>query len=156
VRYSKIKYGLVIFFFTWAADSFGQTDSTNLYFQALKYYNEYLDKHCPDEKEIYIEANNGITEKLPGQIGQRTVTIMTSENQKGIYTRNGNKIRHVKMFPARTKDSLIEINITPYFGEYKGKKKGYNLGVSNWVTIQFKFDCTKNEFRYFNTKTGGI
>ncbi|MBX2895579.1 MAG: hypothetical protein KF763_09050 [Cyclobacteriaceae bacterium] len=110
----------------------------------------------PDEKEIYVEYNNGITDKLPRLVGQRSVTIITWENQKEIYEKNGNKIRHVKIFPARTKDDLIEINITPYFGEYKGKRKGINLGLSNWVTVQFKFDCDKNKFKYFNTKTGGI
>jgi hypothetical protein len=151
-----MKYGLLIFLLTWTANSFGQADSTSLYSKALRYFNDYLDKYMPDEKEIYIEPNNGITEKLPKQVGQRLVTIITWENQKEIYKRNENKIRHVKMFPARTKDSLIEINITPYFGEYIGKKKGYNLGLSNWVTIQFQFDCDKNEFKYLSTKAGGI
>lgn len=108
------------------------------------------------EKEIFIESNNGITEKLPRQVGQRPVTILTWENQKDVYNRNNNKIRHLKVFPARTKDDLIEINFTPYFGEYKGKKKGYFLSVSDWVIIQFKFDCEEKNFKYWNTKTGGI
>lgn len=151
-----MKYGLLILLLTWNVDCFGQVDSTSLYYQALISYNDYLDTYMPDEKEIYVEYNNGITDKLPRLVGQRSVTIITWENQKEIYEKNGNKIRHVKIFPARTKDDLIEINITPYFGEYKGKRKGINLGLSNWVTVQFKFDCDKNKFKYFNTKTGGI
>ncbi len=140
----------------WTVNSFGQVDSTSIYYQALKFYNAHLDKSMASQKEIFIENNNGITEKLPRQIGQRTVTILTVENQKQVYNRNKNKIRHLKVFPARTKDDLIEINFTPYFGEYKGKKKGYFLAVSDWVIIQFKFDCVENRFKYWNTKTGGI
>jgi len=134
---------------------FGQVDTTSIYSQALKYYNAHLDK-IQSGSEIFIENNDGITEKLPGQVGNRQVTILTWENQKDIYGKNNNKIRHVKIFPARTKDDLIEVNFTPYFGEYKGKKKGYFLAASDWVTIQFKLDCSDNKFKYWNTKTGGI
>jgi len=134
----------------------GQVDTTSIYSIALKYYNTQLDKVKSGTTEIFIESNNGITEKLPEQIGDRKVTILTWENQKDVYAKHDNKIRHVKIFPARTKDDLIEINFTPYFGEYKGKKKGYFLAVSDWVTIQFKFDCSDSRFKYWNTKTGGI
>jgi len=151
-----MRYVLLILFLAWAINSFGQGDSTSIYYQALKYYNSYLDKYRSDEKEIYIENNNGITEKLPGKVGQRPVTILTWENKKSVYNKHQNMIRHVIVFPARTKDDLIEVNFTPYFGEYKGKKKGYFLAVSDWVIVQFKFDCNENKFKYWDTKTGGI
>lgn len=134
----------------------GRVDTASIYSIALKYYNTQLDKLKSETTEIFIESNTGITEKLPGKIGNRQVTILTWENQKDIYAKHNNKIRHVKIFPAGTKDDLIEVRFTPYFGEYKGKKKGYFLGVSDWVTIQFKFDCSDNKFKYWNTKTGGI
>ncbi|WP_157963323.1 hypothetical protein, partial [Algoriphagus litoralis] len=152
----KMRYGLLILFFTWTINSFGQGDSTSIYYQALKHYNDHLDKLKSGRKEIFIEGNSGITEKLPAQIGQRQVTIMTFENQKEVYNRNNNKIAHVKIFPAQAKDDLIEVNFTPYFGEYKGKKKGYFLQVSDWVIIQFKYDCEEKKFKYWNTETGGI
>lgn len=139
-----------------AINCFGQVDTTSIYFQALKYYSVYLDKVQSGPAEIFIETNNGITENLPGRVGNREVTILTWENQKDVYAKNQNKIRHVKIFPASTKGDLIEVNFTPYFGEYRRKKKGYLLNVSDWVIIQFKFDCTDNKFKYWNTKTGGI
>ena len=101
----------------------GQVDTASIYSIALKYYNTQLDKVKSETAEIFIESNNGITEKLPGQIGNRQVTILTWENQKAVYAKHDNKIRHVKIFPARTKDDLIEVNFTPYFGEYKGKEE---------------------------------
>ncbi|MBX2897991.1 MAG: hypothetical protein KF763_21290 [Cyclobacteriaceae bacterium] len=151
-----MKTALLLTFVTLATTCFGQVDTTSIYSIALKYYNAHLDNVKSGTNEIFIESNNGITEKLPLQIGDRQVTILTWENQKDVYAKHGNKIRHVKIFPARTKDDLIEINFTPYFGEYKGKKKGYFLEVSDWVTIQFKFDCSDSRFKYWNTKTGGI
>lgn len=151
-----MRNGLLTIFLIWSINSFGQIDSTSIYSRALQHYNAYLDKYFNNEKEIFIESNNGITEKLPRHVGQRPVTILTWENQKTIYNRNGNKIRHVKIFPARTTDEFIEVTLTPYFGEYKGKKKGYFLAVSNWVTIQFKYDCVEKKFKYRNTKTSGI
>lgn len=151
-----MRTALLLIFATLTTASFGQTDTTSIYSIALKYYNIHLDKANSGTTEIFIENNNGITDKLPGQVGNRQVIIVTWENQKDIYTKHDNKLRHVKIFPARTKEDLIEINFTPYFGEYKGKKKGYFLAVSDWVTIQFKFDCKDNKFKYWNTKTGGI
>lgn len=151
-----MRNGLLTLFLTWTINSFGQVDSTSIYFQALKYYNSYLDKYRADEREIFIESNNGITEKLPEEVGQRPVTILTWENKKTVYNKHNNNIRHVIVFPARTKDNLVEVNFTPYFGEYKGKKKGYFLAVSDRVVVQFKFDCDESKFKYWNTKTGGI
>jgi len=151
-----MKTGLLLIFVSLTTLCFGQVDTTSIYSIALKYYNTHLDKVKSDTNEIFIENNKGITEKLPGQIGNRQVTILTWGNQTAVYAKHDNKIRHVKIFPARTKGDLIEINFTPYFGEYKGKKKGYFLSVSDWVTIQFKFDCSDNKFKYWNTKTGGI
>jgi hypothetical protein len=151
-----MKTGLLLIFVTLTTLCFGQVDTTSIYSIALKYYNSHLDKVKSEASEIFIENNNGITEKLPGQIGDRQVTILTWGNQEDVYAKHDNKIRQVKIFPARTKDDLIEVNFTPYFGEYKGKKKGYFLEVSDWVIIQFKFDCSDNKFKYWNTKTGGI
>lgn len=151
-----MKTGLLVNFTILATSCFGQVDTTNIYSIALKYYNIQLDKYNSGENEIFIESNNGITEKLPRQVGDRRVTILTWENQKDVYAKHKNKIRHVKIFPARIKDNLIEINFTPYFGEYQGKKKGLHLSVSNWVIIQFKFDCSDNKFKYWGTSTGGI
>lgn len=139
--------------------TFGQGDSTSIYCQALRYYNEHLDRTESTDDEIFIETNNGITDKFPLQVGKRKVTILTWENQKEVYIRHKNRIRHIKVFPARTYGDVVEINFTPYFGEYRGKKNGnhqYNHAVSDWVIIQFKFDCTKKRFIYSDTKIGGI
>ena len=118
-----MKTGLLLIFVTLATTCLGQVDTTSIYSIALKYYNAHLDKMKSGTTEIFIESNSGITEKLPGQVGGRQVTILTWENQKDVYAKHDNKIRHVKIFPARTKDDLIEVNFTPYFGEYKGKKE---------------------------------
>jgi len=151
-----MKTGLLLIFVTLTTLCFGQIDTTSIYSIALKYYNAHLDKINSGTSEIFIEKNNGITEKLPERVGNRQVTILTWENQKDVYFKHDNKIRHVKIFPAMIKDDLIEISLTPYFGEYKGKKKGYFLALSDWVTVQFKFDCSDNKFKYWHTKTGGI
>jgi hypothetical protein len=115
-----MKTGLLLSFVILATPCFGQLDTTSIYSIALKYYNAHLDKVKSGTNEIFIESNDGITEKLPGRVGDRQVTILTWENQINVYANHDNKIRHVKIFPVQTKDDLIEINFTPYFGEYKG------------------------------------
>jgi hypothetical protein len=151
-----MKPGLLSILVLLTTTCLGQVDTTSIYSIALRYYNTHLDKVKSETTQIFIESNNGITGKLPGQISNRQVTILTWENLKDVYAKHHNKIMHIKIFPARTKGDLIEVNFTPYFGEYKGKKKGYFLSVSDWVTIQFKFDCSDSKFKYWNTKTGGI
>jgi hypothetical protein len=139
-----------------AIKSMGQADSTSIYYKALYYYNAQLDSLKSKSKEIFVESNNGITDKFPVLIGNRTVTVITWNNQKEIYNKNDNKIVHVKVFPAKTKDNIIEIWFVPYSGEYKGKRKGYYLSFGDWIIIQFKYDCEDNFFRYYKTVTGGI
>ena len=147
---------LIILLLISTINSFGQEDSTSIYYKAIFFYNLQLDSAKSHETEIFIENNDGITDKLPAQIGSRKITILNWNNQKQIYNKNNNKIMHVKASPAQTKDNIIEIIFTPYHGEYKGKRKGYFLGLSDWVIIQFKFDCEKKNFTYFKTETGGI
>jgi hypothetical protein len=151
-----MKKAFLLICFIGSINCYGQVDTTSIYSKALKYYNQHLDNSNSKETIIFIETNPGITEILPERIGKRQVKILTWENQKEIYLKNNNKIRHVTIFPARTKDDLLEIHLTPYFGEYKGKKKGYSLEVSDWVVVQFKYDCISNKFQYWDTKTGGI
>lgn len=147
---------ITILFLALSIYTYSQADSTSIYYQALYYYNDYLNSILSKSTEIFIENNNGITEKFPTQIGKRTVTILTWDNQKKLYNKNNNKIAHVKVFPARVKDSIIEICFTPYSGEYKGKRKGYFLSLGDWIIIQFKYDCTDNTFKYYKTEAGGI
>jgi len=156
VHHYKMKRGLLILFVTLTINSFGQVDSTNIYYQAFKYYRYHLDKENSQGTDIFIENNDGITEKLPLQVGQHHVTILTWENQKEVYSKHHNKISLVKIFPAQTKDDVIEIRFTPFHGQYKGKKKGYFLAVSDRVIIQFKFDNIEKKFKYWDTKTDGI
>jgi hypothetical protein len=152
----KMKKLLTIILIIWTSNSFAQEDSTSLYYQALWYYNISLDKSNSKETELFIEKNDGITEKLPTIIGTRTITILTWNNQKEVYERNNNRINQIKIFPARIKGDLIEVVITPYHGNYLGKRKGLELSLSDWVIIQFKYDCDKKKYIYYATTEGGI
>jgi hypothetical protein len=147
---------ITILFLGLTINSFGQADTASIYYQALFYYNSHLDISKSKSTEIFIENNDGITDKLPSIIGNRTVTILTGKNQKEIYNKNNNKIVHVKIFPARIKNNIIEIGFTPYSGEFKGRRKGYYLSVGDWIIIQFKYDCIDNTYKYYKTVTGGI
>jgi hypothetical protein len=147
---------VTILFLVLTINSFGQADSTSIYFKALYYYNAQLDSLKSKSTEIFVESNNGITDKFPVLIGNRIVTVLTWNNQKEIYKKNDNKIVHVKIFPAKIKDNIIEIRFVPYSGEYKGKRKGYFLSLGDWIIIQFKYDCEENTYKYYKTESGGI
>jgi hypothetical protein len=147
---------LISILIIWTTNSLAQEDSTSLYYQAIWYYNINLDKMNSKETELFIENNDGITEKLPKSIGNRIITILTWKNTKDIYKRNNNRLNHIRIFPARIKEDLIEVVITPYHGMYLGKRKGLNLALSDWVIIQFKYDCEKKKYIYYATIGGGI
>ncbi len=151
-----MKKPLIIILIIWTTSSYAQEDTTSLYYQAIWYYNINLDKSDSKETELFIENNDGITEKLPKIIGNRTITIVTWNNLKEVYKRNNNRINQIKIFPARIKEDLIEVVVTPYHGKYLGKRKGLNLSLSDWVIIQFKYDCEKKKYFYYATTGGGI
>ena len=138
-------------------NSFGQEDSTNIYYKALWYYNAHLDSIKSKESELYISYSKGITENLPKQIGKRRIVIVTKRNQVRIYKANKNFIIHTTIFPsAPAKEDRAEVFIIPYIGEYKGKRKGINLVLSDWIVIQFKYDLENKTYKYVTTLTGGI
>lgn len=151
-----MKKWVLIVFLGVGMSSFAQVDSSGLYFQALVYYNSHLDSLNSSSTEIFIENNDGITDRFPSIIGTRTVTILTRRNQREVYKKNNNKIRHVKIFPARISGEIIEVVLAQYVGKFKRNKQAYLLSAGEWVIIQFKYDCTDGKCKYFKTVTGGI
>ena len=148
---------ITILFVTLTINSFGQEDSTSIYYKALWYYNSHLDSIKSNESELYISYSKGITENLPKQIGGRRIFIITKRNKVKIYKNNDNFIIETTIFESRlVKDDVTEVCITPYIGEYKGKRKGIYLALSDWVIIQFKYDTENKTYNYLTTLTGGI
>lgn len=138
------------------ADTFGQRDSSDIYYKALEYYLLHLDSIDSKTNELFIEEAVGMTTGFPKQIRQRTITIITWDNKKEIYRSHNDKIQHIVISPATLVDNKILIQFNPLFGQYRGKKKGYFLEISDWVIIKFQYDCNDKSFKYFATETGGI
>jgi hypothetical protein len=129
----------------------GQADSTNIYFQAILHYNNYLEEINSDDKEIFIEKNQEVTEMLPSQIGNRKIVLLTLANSTEHHKRNQNMIKYIKIYPGKIQDDKVDIRLMPYYSQYQGKKNGFAVAISDHLTIHFQFDCTTRRFKYLNT-----
>jgi hypothetical protein len=138
--------------------SSAQTDSSSIYYQALKYYSLHLDTIKSSDSIIFIEDRNSVFETEFKSIGSRNVIFLTTLNVKQIYKRNGNEIKHLTINSAQVSGDIIEVRFVPYFKVnpnrkiWGNRKKGKFLSLDDWITVQFKVDYQKKEFKFFKIK----
>lgn len=129
----------------------GQTDSTNIYYQAIKYYNVYLEELRSSERDIFIEKNRELTEMLPSTIGNRNIILLTLANSTDQHKKNRNRIKYIKVFPGEIREDKVSVKLIPHYSEYRGKESGFSVSVSDHLTIHFQFDCNTRRYKYVST-----
>jgi len=141
----------LITFYLFTNFAFGQIDSSNIYYQSILHYNDYLEEINSNDKEIFIEKNQEVTEKLPSKIGTRKIILLTVDNSREHHKKNQNMIKYIKIYPGKIQDDKLEITLMPHYSEYQGKKNGFSISVSDHLTIHFQFHCNEKRFKYQST-----
>jgi hypothetical protein len=95
--------------------SSAQTDSSSIYYKALKYYCLHLDSIKSADNILFIEDLNGVFATEFNSVGKRNVIFLTTSNIKKIYKQYGKSIKHVTINPAQVVEDIIQIKFVPYF-----------------------------------------
>jgi hypothetical protein len=134
--------------------------SDKIYWLALDKYTLALDSgrhptlNLFQEKKIYLQKPEYV-DSIPPQINGYNIILITGQTQKKLYKDHKGQLIHTIMFPVAVEDSLLYITITPYRGKLKGSRH-YYLGVSDGITIYFKYNAIKKQFVVDKVKNWGI
>ncbi len=146
---------IVLIFFISTTIVKGQRKSDKIYWTALDKYTLALDSvnEGPVDRIIFLQKPEYV-DSIPKEINGYHIVLLTPINQRKLYKDHNDRLIHTKMFPIAVEDSTMFITFTPYHGSFK--HNNYRLGVSDGVTIYFKYDCLSKQFIVFKVQCWGI
>ena len=138
--------------------------NASIYGIALEHYAIQLDSFyekyepSPHAATIFIEQNNYMY-NIGNYVNGRKVFIITSANKDSIYRSQNNHIKYVLVSPIIIPDNdrqdQVRITITPYASK-RVRKHEYEMLLSDWTHVFFRFDCDTKTWQYQKTENGGI
>jgi hypothetical protein len=155
---------LLLAFLSLAASSLGfsrvaenHTNEKSLYSVALfasleKMQTDWGRYH--DYRHAVVEEDRAITDDLPTILGDFSVEYLDDNALRAHRQDRVKDFQVLKIFPIKTIDDGLRINISVY--EIGVKKRMVMFGLSEWSNVTFRYDCEKKEFVVADVKLGGI
>lgn len=152
---------LIILFLTGINTCYSQTiynteqkDSTNIYYKSLEVYCQTIDNAGLKDKNVYVEKDHLVTEKLPSEINGLNILYLDGiELRKTIKKANG-KIILVKIIPLRIRKTDFFVNVIPFEVSYK--RKNFEYINSGGLSVKYEFNSKLNGLVFKEYKWGGI
>ena len=107
-----------------------------------------------DYHHVTVEKAPVITDNLPTQLGEYHVEFLDRSEQIDRIKAQHKGFAILSIFPLQNHGSELEITINVYYLQYqKGK---FLMGLSDWSTVHFRYDCDGQRFVVTDVKLGGI
>jgi hypothetical protein len=107
-----------------------------------------------DYHNMTVEQDPTITKELPSQFGDYRLTYLDASNQIAKYQTVGKAFSILRIHPMQNDGARLEIQVSVYYFSYEKRRLAYAL--SDWSTVEFRFDCEKQKFLISSVKLGGI
>lgn len=107
-----------------------------------------------DYRRMLVEKDAEITESLPSQFGDYRVEYLDKQTQIDRYKKLRKQFSILKIHPLRNEGSRLKIIVSVSYLTYK--KNRLVLAVSDWSSVEFRYDCEKQNFVISEVKLGGI
>ena len=111
-------------------------------------------KEAPDYRHTLVESDAQITNGLPAASADYRVEYLDTKEQVVRYQKLKREFPILKIFPIENEGGKLRVGINVYHFSYKGGRLLYAL--SYWSSVEFRFDCGKQEFVVSSVKLGGI
>lgn len=107
-----------------------------------------------DYRHMYVEKDPPITDRLPSNFGDYRVEFLDLKAQADLYKKVRKEFALLKIYPIQNLGPRLELTINVYYFSFRKHKWTY--GLSDWSTVEFRFDCDKQKFVVSSVKLGGI
>ena len=135
-----IWFEVVLFTFSQVPTNNVNLDSTNIYYQSLKYFCE---SRIDTTYHIYIEYDNLTTNSIPERFGLHKITVLNlSEIKKKL--KKEDELIVTKIVPLRVENGEFYVTIIDFKVTYSKRNFDFvNIGGDKYV---YSFDCSSNKF----------
>lgn len=107
-----------------------------------------------DYKNLIVQKNFELTDKLPNVFGNRSVEYVDSQGLIDKYKKLRKEFSILIIHPMKNEGNDLSISVTVHWFRYS---KGISYyGISDWSNVIFRFDCEKKAFAIHEVKLGGI
>lgn len=135
-----------------------KSEKNNLYYKALKVYLEENEKEYSklfpqrDFHNVIVVKNDLITTKLPNKVGKFKIEYVDydeltvkAKDMAMAEEKNNTKSLIVSEFqPIINNENRLVITISEYIVTYERNR--LNLGISDGIRIEFRFDCLIGDY----------
>ena len=128
-----------------ASPSF-QCNQSNIYFQAIDQYLQFMEKEEKKADTLFLESNEKITDSLLSEC-RYTKLIKLNNDQLKDRLKKGKSLNLYRIMPLEAKDGSFAVKLIPFgCGFNKTKRKYELLNGGNYVLL-FQFDGEQLVFR---------
>jgi len=108
----------------------------------------------PDYEHLLVAKDESVRADYPEMIEGRHFEYLTSAMLLARRKAATKDFPVLIVHPATIEGGRVEVVV---FQDWAGIRKGHlTLGISDWASVFFRFDCDKSEFRFDEVKLGGI
>ena len=107
-----------------------------------------------DYRHMVVQKDPLITEGLPGEFEDHLVEYLDDRALIERYKKLGKPYATLVIRPIRNQGKTLTIAVVVYWVSVK--QHSLELGLSDWSTVQFQYDCGKQQFVVSSVKLDGI
>lgn len=107
-----------------------------------------------DYHHIFVETDPPVTDGLPPESAGYRVEYLDVRGLIARYQKLKKEFAILKIFPIKNEAGRLSVGINVYYFSYK--KRHLMYGLSDWSSVEFRFDCDRQEFVISAVKLGGI
>jgi hypothetical protein len=107
-----------------------------------------------DYHHVLVEQVPDITDGLPSQFGEYHVEYLDQQAQIERYRKLRKQFSILRIHPIEDEGSRLKIVVSDSYLTYKNNRVMY--GVSDWSSVEFRYDCATQSFVISKVKLGGI
>ena len=107
-----------------------------------------------DYRHLIAVKNPEITDDLPERVGDYQVEYLDAPALIAKYKSLGKAFSVLELHPIKIDGARLTIVISKSWFSYR--KKRSLIGVSDWATVDFSFECARQQFVLEHVTLGGI
>lgn len=107
-----------------------------------------------DYRHMLVQKDPIITDDLPTEFENHSIEFVDDQELVNRYRKLNKPFAVLRISPIRNQGNVLNVVVTTYFFSYKAHR--VQFGLSDWSTVEFRYDCKESAFVVGSVKLGGI